>query len=1340
MNPIRPSTSDPGGAHATTRRASGVPLDEVLRLIGGCMLTDRARLLSRVRSVRADDVAEKDRILREIDRSRGVAAERAKRLPRPEFPIELPVSERKSDIARAISEHQVVVLCGETGSGKTTQLPKICLELGRGVHGMIGHTQPRRIAARSVAARIADELRTPLGRDVGYKVRFGDKTSPGNFIKVMTDGILLAETQADRDLLQYDTIIIDEAHERSLNIDFLLGYLKLLLPRRPDLKVIVTSATIDPERFARHFSRSTIVGDGSMLVAGGRERPPHSNGAEVPILMVSGRTFPVEVIHRPTDNYEDADDPTLPLLNAVDECASYGDGDILCFFSGEREIREAAEALRKHHPADTAILPLYARLSTEEQNRVFEPHRGRRIILATNVAETSLTVPGIRYVVDTGLARINRYSPRTRVQRLEIEAISRASADQRKGRCGRIGPGVCIRLYSEEDYRQRSEFTDPEIIRANLASVILQMKSLRLGRVEDFPFVEPPDGRMIKDGYDTLRELGAADDRGELTQIGWKLAKLPIDPRIGRMILAADAEGSLSEVLVIAAALSTQDPRDRRTEHQQQADEAHAQWRNEESDFISILNLWKFYREQYERLSRSKLVKAMRQNYLSYVRMREWDEVHKQLHALCAEMKLRFNDSKPAPYDAVHRALLTGMLSGIGRKGEQAEYSGAFGQKFNIFPGSGLFKTRPRWVMTSELVRTTKLYARSVAKIDPAWIERSAAHLVTRSYSDPHWDYETSRVLAYERVQLFGVEIVSGRRVHYGPIEPALSRGLFIHHALVMGEYRTSERWFRNNRELQAEIEHLEIKTRRRDLLVDTQTRHAFYDKRLPKTVYCGQTFEKWRKEAERENRHILFMSRDDLMLKPPDEKSKDAFPDEFVLGRTPQERKIGTRLKIEYRFQHGEKDDGVTMVIPVEALNQVDPVRADWLVPGLIEEKIAEMIRSVPKSQRRHLGPPNEMARQVLGMLTFGDGPLSEQVKEAIETLSGVPMPKETWAAVTVPDHLRMNFRVVGENGKIIAEGRDVETLQRSLGAEVQRSFRKIGGDQYTRDGVTKWDFGDLPEKVEVRRGTMTVVGYPALVDMGKDAGLRVIETRGRAANEHRAGVRRLFLIRAGRELKHHLALRTRLERMCVQWATLGSANDLKADLLGLIAERAFLGREELPRTAADFESRVERGWNVIPDAVDEVGTLAEQALNHYQALRLVIDSPAPTSFLVAFEDVENQVSNLIYKGFLVATPREWLPHLPRYLSAARARLAKLPGGGVAKDARISAEAAPFWNAYVARATLHERAGVFDPELTLYRWMIEEFRVQLFAQELRTIVPVSVKRLQDQWSKIGKP
>lgn len=1295
------------------------------------MMIDRPRLRGRLRALERESgstaAAELERVRGLIDRSSARVEQRRGALPTPAYPPELPVAQLKDDIKELIAAHQVVVVCGETGSGKTTQLPKICLELGRGVLGMIGHTQPRRIAARSVASRIAEELGTRLGERVGYKVRFGDKTSPETLVKLMTDGILLAETQGDRFLHQYDTLIIDEAHERSLNIDFLLGYVRQLLPRRPDLKVIITSATIDTERFAAHFANA---------------RGP------APIIEVSGRTYPVEVRYRPREtrvedngSREAGDELTEAIVRAVDEAAAEGPGDVLVFLPGEREIRETAEALRKHHvpgAPGTAILPLYARLSPDEQNRVFQAHAHRRIVLATNVAETSLTVPGIRYVIDPGEARIKRYSARNRMHRLEVEAISRASAAQRAGRCGRVGPGICIRLYSEEDFRSRPEFTDPEILRTNLASVILQMKSLGLGNVEEFPFVEAPDSRQIKDGYETLRELGAVDATQRITELGRQMARLPVDPRVARMVIAGHREGCLDEVLIIAAALSVQDPRERRMDEADAADAAHALYKDERSDFVTLLNIWDWYHQLAGTLSRSKLIRACRERYLSWLRMREWMEVHRQLHALVSDMGFHPR-SRRTDYDGIHKALLTGLLTNVGTKNPNpsreavpGEYLGTFGSRFHIFPGSTLFKVKPRWVISAEVVRTTRNYARTVATIDPRWVEESGAHLLTKSHSQPHWDYETQRVMAMERVTLFGLELVSERRVNFGGIDPKVAREIFIHHALVEGEFRTDAKFFTHNQKLAEEVRRLEEKARKRDILVDTQARFDFYDRRLPPDVFDENTFNRWYKEAYRRQPSILFMTRGDLMLHDASAVTAEQFPDAVPVA--------GSRLKLDYVLDHARADDGVSMTIPLEALNQVDEKRAEWLVPGLLAEKVEALIKSIPKSVRRHVGPTGEAASQVAARLTFGEGSLRDRVREALDAITGVEIPKAAWEQASVPDHLRMFFRVVDEQGRPLAQGRDLAAIRRELGAKVEAAFTKIGGNELHRDGLKDWTFGDLPESLTLRRGGMDVLVFPGVIDQGDAVGTRVVETRERAAELTWRGLRRLFLIKSHREIRHRLATRSGVERMAAQYAMLGKFDDLRGDIHALVAERAFLAGRPIPRSKAEFDARLEAGWDLIPKAVDEVAAQAEAILAAYQQARLAIDAPHPPAFARVIEDIRDQLAHLVFKGFLDAIPAEWIQHLPRYLAGIRVRLSKLPAGGITRDAKLMAELSPYWLAAKARVDLHAKAGVTDPQLTLYRWMVEEYRIALFAQELRTAVSVSPKRLQEQWDRIGKP
>ncbi|HEX5513689.1 MAG TPA: ATP-dependent RNA helicase HrpA, partial [Gammaproteobacteria bacterium] len=1025
-------------------------------------------------------------------------------LPKPDYPPELPVSQRREELLEAIARHQVVIVCGATGSGKSTQLPKLCLELGRGVRGMIAHTQPRRIAARTLAARISEELHDQLGGTVGYKVRFTDQVSPRSYIKLLTDGMLLAEVQGDRQLEAYDTIIIDEAHERSLNIDFLLGYLKQLLPRRPDLKVIITSATIDPERFARHF-------DGA------------------PVIEVSGRSYPVETRYRPLVE-EDGDerDQRAAILAAVDELIAEGPGDVLVFLSGEREIRETAEALRKHHLKGAEILPLYARLSTQEQQRVFNPGGQRRIVLATNVAETSVTVPGIRYVIDTGLARISRYSYRTKVQRLPIEPISQASADQRAGRCGRLGPGVCIRLYAEEDYAGRPAFTDPEILRTNLAAVILQMLAMRLGEVEDFPFIDSPDRRFINDGYKLLHELGAVDAARNLTDLGRRLARLPIDPRIGRILLQAGREGCVAEALVIAAVLSIQDPRERPLDAQQAADEAQQSFRDQRSDFVGYLNLWRTYREQARHLSSRKLTEWCRGQFLSPARMREWVDIHRQLSELAAGLELRAND-QPAEYPQLHRALLSGFLSNIALRGEASEYTGARGIKLHIFPGSGVFKTRPKWLMAAELVETARLYARDVADVRPEWIEALAGHLVSRSYLEPHWEARAGQVAAFENVSLYGLLLTARRKVNFGPIDPVLAREIFLRDGLVRQGVRTRGAFLAHNRRLIAEIETLEAKTRRRDVLVDEEALYAFYDQRVPAEVYSTASFERWREKIEREQPRLLFMSRDDLMQRSAQEVTADDFPARFQVQ--------GMALPLEYHFEPGHAFDGVTAVVPLAALNQLTPAPFDWLVPGLRQEKAAALIRALPKALRRHFVPAPDFAKAVLQAAVPGEGSLQEAMRRELKRMTAIEVPIDAWDLVELPAHLVMHFRVVDDKGRTVASGSDLAALQGELGERAAEELGQASVDGWERADVRRWDFGELPESVELKLRGVTIRAYPALLDAGDHVQLKLLDAPAEAQAATKAGVRRLFLLEQAQQVKYLRRNLPKLDLMCLHF-----------------------------------------------------------------------------------------------------------------------------------------------------------------------------------------------------------
>jgi len=1265
-----------------------------------CMAVDRHGLRRRLRALKGRhgkvrDEAALGRLTEAIDRSRERARRREAARPKPEYPADLPVVAHREAIERAISEHQVVVIAGETGSGKTTQLPKICLGLGRGVRGLIGHTQPRRIAARSVAHRIAEELGCEPGTQVGYKVRFKDRVHPDGYIKLMTDGILLAEIQGDRHLEQYDTLIIDEAHERSLNIDFLLGYLKWLLPRRPDLKLIITSATIDTERFSCHFD-------------------------DAPVIEVSGRSWPVEIRYRPLRGEdEDAQDRDMQqaILDGVDELAALGPGDILVFLPGEREIRETAEALRKHHPPHTEILPLYARLSAAEQNRVFAPHRGRRIVLATNVAETSLTVPGIRYVVDTGLARISRYSLRNKVQRLPVEKISQASANQRSGRCGRVAAGVAIRLYDEEDFLNRPPFTDPEIRRTHLAAVILQMARLGLGEVERFPFVDPPERRQINDGYRLLQELGAMDEGRRITPLGRRLARLPVDPRIGRMILEAERQGALREVLIIAAALTIQDPRERPLESRQRADELHRRFRHEESDFLSLLNLWEHYEEQRRHLSHNKLRKYCREHFLSFVRMREWHEVHSQLRTLAGELGLRSN-RQPAEYEAIHRSLLAGLLGNIAMKLEDGTYQGARNLRLAIFPGSGLARKGPKWIMAGQLVETSRLYAHLVARIDPAWVEPLAGARLKRSYSEPHWEKRPAQVAAWERVILYGLVIHPRRRVNYGPIDPEASREIFIREALVQGEFRTRAPFFRHNQRLLEEVRALEHKSRRHDVLVDEETLFAFYHERIPEGIYSGARFERWRKEAERENPRLLFLSREQLMRQDAAHISGERFPDHLSLE--------GVALPLHYHFEPGDAVDGVTLTVPVALLNQLSPERFEWLVPGLLEEKITALLRGLPKPVRKHFVPVPDYARACVEALVPEEGGLAEALSRHLRRMSGVTVAPEQFAGVELPSHLRMNFRVVAEDGEVLGEGRDLALLQRRLAGRAADGFARRTRLPLERDGITRWDFGPLPEEVTFRQGGLTLKGHPALVDEGDSVAIRVFDTPGAAAAAMEAGLCRLFAL-ALKEKMRYLERNLPVSRESrLQYAALGGGETLESELLAAITRRVFVGDEAPVRDPAAFERRLAHARERLLTCAEESCAVAGEILALHHRLRKRLDGSLSPAWIHAVRDMREQLSRLVRPGFVRETPWHWLQQIPRYLAAIELRLEKLQGG-VERDQANLRQFRPLWEVYLSR---NERADGRDPALEEYRWLLEELRVSLFAQQLGTLRPVSIKRL----------
>lgn len=1248
-------------------------------------------------------------------------------VPKLSYPSELPVVEARPELLNAIREHQVVIVCGETGSGKTTQLPKICLELGRGIAGMIGHTQPRRIAARTVAGRIAEELRAPFGREVGYKVRFGDRTSPETLVKVMTDGILLAETQHDSRLEQYDTIIIDEAHERSINIDFLLGYLSRLLPRRPDLKLIVTSATINPEQFSTHFG-----------------------GA--PIVEVSGRSYPVEVLYRPLGGREaaapEAEDPAETvapdeadviggILRAVDEAGVMGAGDILVFLPGEREIRETAEALHQRVDDRTEILALYARLATGDQDRVFRPSGRRRIVLATNVAETSLTVPGIRYVIDPGYARISRYTARRKIQRLPIEAISRASANQRKGRCGRVGPGVCFRLYSEADYNAREEFTQPEILRTNLAGAVLQMKALGLGEIESFPFIEPPPKGMVRDALHTLFELGAIDGAGELTAIGRELSRLPVDPRIGRMLIAGAREHALREILIVASALAIQDPRERPMDRRDAADAAHREYRDETSDFLTLLNLWRVYEGEFGKLSRGKLHKWCRDRFLSPARMREWHDTQRQLRTLLTEHGHKLNP-RPAEPDAIHRALLTGLLGNIGRKADVHEFAGAHGTRFYIFPGSALFKAPPQWVMAGELAETTRLYARMVGPVQPKWIEDLAGHLVKRTYSEPFWDEASSSVIAYERVTLYGLEVVARRRRPYGPVDPAGARELFIHHGLVMGELRTQAPFMKHNRAVFVEVQQFEEKVRKRDLIVDQQAVHAFFDRLLPPDVWDGGRFERWRKQVEAKDPHTLFLSREDILRDGARNLDERLFPDRVKIA--------GSGLDVRYRYAPGETDDGATLIVPISELAGLRQEACEQQIPGHLAEAILAMIRGLPKDVRRLLGPAPEVAARCIERIDPAKGGVLEQARLALGAIAGFEIQPSHWNAASLPEHLRSNFRVVDANGEVLAEGRELDPIKQSLAARIKAELSRLDAGGFTRSGLTSWDFEEIPVSMSVNIGGRETTAYPALRDDGTSVSLVLAESQNAAESITRAGLRRLFAIHLRRDVKLRPQDLPGIEGMYLRYASIGKPEDLRERIMLLLAERTFMsermsggGGIAAPRSRESYEARLDDGWRRLAEAKDEVCSIVMRILEEAHSLSMAMEMRVPDEWHQSIEDLRSQVLELLGPEFLSSTPWEWLRSVPRYLRGARQRLEKITSGGADRDRKLLDQLLPWLHAWRELSAVVSDDPDALAEIVRFRWMIEEYRVSLFAQELGTAVPVSDKRLEKQYDRIRR-
>ena len=1234
---------------------------------------------------------------------------RLARIPAIVYPEELPIAAKREEIARAIAAHQVVVIAGETGSGKTTQLPKICLDLKRGTNGFIGCTQPRRIAARTVAARIAEELQSQPGDLVGYKVRFSDKGSADNLIKVMTDGILLAETQGDRYLRRYDTLIIDEAHERSLNIDFLLGYLKQLLPRRPDLKLIITSATINTEMFSRHFS-------------------------DAPVIEVSGRLYPVEMRYRPVraDDEDDQErDLEQAIVAAVDELARLSrEGDILIFLPGEREIRDTAELLRKHHPPGMEILPLYARQSAQEQGRVFHPSNARRIILATNVAETSLTVPGIRYVIDPGNARIKRYSYRNKVDQLLIEPIAQASANQRAGRCGRVASGVCIRLYSEEDFQGRALFTDPEILRTSLAGTILRMAALDLGDVAEFPFIEPPAPRMIADGYGLLQELNAVDEARLLTPVGSQLARLTLDPKLGRMLLAAQDQHCVTEILIIASALSTADPRLRPQGAEGAADDKHKAFVGEHSDFMGLLKVWAFYEELLKhKKSKRKLIDECHAHFLSALRLREWHDLHGQLAAQVAELGLRLNPS-PATYEQVHRALLAGLIGNLGVKTDEGHYQGAREIKFHIHPGSSLFKKGAKWIMAAELTETGKLYARNVAKIEPEWVEQVGAHLIKRHYFDPHWEKSTAQVVAFERIALYGLTLIPRRRVHFGGIDVAKSREIFIRAALVAGDYDGRAPCFAHNRKLFDDIRELEHKSRRQDVLVDEEKMFAFFDARIPADIVNGHGFEKWRRGAEKDKPQLLFMARDDLMRHGAEGITEELFPKTMLVGES--------TCTLSYRFEPGHVLDGVTLTVPLHLLNRLDEKRCAWLVPGMIRDKITALIKGLPKRIRSTCVPVPEFVTAFLNARSVpavvpGEGEITSSLASFIKKKTGQDISPDDWRSNDLPLHLRMYIRVVDEAGFDLAAGRDLAELKQKLGQAAQMTFAQEAPTEHEQTGLMQWSFGTLPEKIAFNRGNQKLTGYPALVDEGESAAIRLFDTEAAAHATHRGGVRRLLWLALKEQMKQLEKSIPNFNQVALQARTVMSTDKLRIDLLACIADRAFISDDALPRTEQEFAKQRDRAKTRLPAVAQGAAKLAAEIFTEWHAIQAKLGGKLPYPLTTG---IREQLAHLVYDGLFAATPWQHLQHLPRYLKAILQRIDKY-AANAERDARQAASLQVWWRKFEERREQQRKAGTVDSGLAEFHWMLEEMRVSLFAQGLRTPYPISWKRLEKAWADL---
>ena len=1319
------------------------PVTEVRKIISeldsqieNCMSRDRFRLGKSIGKLKRNlekgkeksktdqdkqrNADELERLQQRITSSVAKAQYRADIKPVLDFPTQLPISERREEIVEAIKNNQVVILAGETGSGKTTQLPKLCIEAGRGVFGTIGHTQPRRLAARAVASRIAEEMKVTLGNEVGYQVRFSDKTTDNTLVKLMTDGILLAETQHDRFLNQYDTIIIDEAHERSLNIDFLLGYLKQILPKRPDLKVIVTSATIDLEKFSRHFN-------------------------DAPIIEVSGRTFPVEVIYRPAVDDDSSDDLDLSaqVVAALDEIQYFElqkrksgtalpPQDVLVFLSGEREIRELSNDLKKLELRDTEILPLYARLSAKDQARIFQSHRGRRLILATNVAETSLTVPGIGYVIDPGFARISRYSYRTKVQRLPIEAVSQASANQRKGRCGRIAEGICIRLYSEADFLSRSEFTDAEIQRTNLASVILQMLNLRLGDIEDFPFIDAPDPRLIRDGFRLLEELDAITKAGQMSDIGRQMSRIPVDPRLGRMLVAAAVEGCLAEMQIIASVLSLQDPRERPAAKRQAADQAHQIYRDSASDFIGFINLWNHINEKRDELSSNQFRRYCRKQFLSWTRINEWRELHRQIHLICKELKYKENSSA-AGYDAIHRSILHGYISNIGTLDEENQYLGTRNRRFLPFPTSALFKKKAKWVVATELIETSRLYADTVAKIEPEWIEPIAGQRVKRNYSEPHWEKKRGQVVAFEQVTLYGLVIVAKRKVNFGPQDIETSRSIFIESALVEHQFSSKASFIEHNQKLIDQLEGLEDKSRTRDILVEPEVQFEFYDERIPAEIYDQRGFEKWQKSIHKEQPKLLFMEQETLLKTDATEVDRDQFPDRYEFDNL--------SLPLSYCFDPGDPMDGVTIKIPVASLRQLPEYQLQWLVPGILREKCIALVKNLPKPIRKNFVPVPDYVDAVLETMWPVNEPLTRVLGDKLKRKTGVTINKNDWNLDQLDKHLKMNFQVYGVEGELLFEGRNFQELLIKAADQPAGESQSAStvSHKVTQSGLKKWQFGQLPQLVEEDQEFGMVRAYPALVDQGESVDIQLFETPAEARQSQRKGVVRMIYLAIPQQIKYIKKLIKPDSSKILHYASFSNPEQLQEQLVDAVLQETFLAGHALPYEQSEFEKLIEQGKSELVSHTEKLMKLVTDIAPLYQQTTALLTKkrggPQAKSWQICFDDIEMQLALLMFDGFVIETPVQWLKRYPVYLKAIQQRLEKLPSQ-VAKDQQISKLMMSY---HKKRIELEKEFLSVENRIALdhYRWMLEEFRVSQFAQTLGTAFPISEKRLDKQLKKV---